>query len=248
MTPKNQAQVMTRHDLPVNNDSDKKASTSSWHKAPPPRSQPLLATLSEAARASPLRKLWKTKSDSDSSAKSSATDITTAIHDDNKRVRFHKKRTYRKTLSLQDYSADEVRATWYAPQDYQRIARQCHKEVRKINKTGERSLKDKKYCARGLEGYTDKLSNRARHRQTSYDAVLEEQLSQWDRGVFDEDAIAKIYIRTSGSCQMWASFVGQQDQKQMLLLLLLDPQSHDDLVEKSVAPGLEKSAVISAAA
>jgi hypothetical protein len=184
---------------PVNNDS--------LHSTP--RSNPL-ATLYDAARRVPMRKLFKTRSDCTSN--SSATGATT---DDDKCVRFKTECMFRKTLSIHDYTPDEIRATWYATEDYQKIERQCQKEIRKINKGGE--LRDKKYCSRGLEGQTDAgFASKMRNRMSSWNAVLDEQLLQWDQGVFDEDTIAEIYIRASSSCQMWANFVGQQDQKAIL--------------------------------
>ena len=95
-------------------------------------------------------------------------------------------------------------------------------------------LKDKKYCSRGLEGHTHAgFALKKQARIFSINAALDEQQAQWDVGVFDEDGIAAIYIRASSSCQMWANFVGQQDQKGQLLLL--DPHAHDPAVEKRAA-------------
>lgn len=188
-----------------------------------------LATLYDSARV-PLRKLFKTRYHCSSNF--SATDVATDA--ENKCVRFQAECIFRRTLSINDYTPDEIRATWYGPEEYERIARLCQKEVRKINKGGE--LRDKKYCSRGLEGHTDAGSaSRKRNRMSAWNAVLDEQLLQWDQGVFDEDAIAEIYIRaSSSSSQMWANFVGEQDQKQQL--------------EQGTALSLEKIAVVSAAA
>jgi hypothetical protein len=184
------------------------------------------------------------KTISNCSGKSSATDATAV----EKYVRFKKKDMLRNTLSIKDYTPDEVRATWYVSEDYKRISRRCQKEIRKMNKGDRGELKDKKkYCSRGLEGHTNAgFAVKERNRIIAFNAVLKEQLAQWDEGVFDEDAIAEIYIRASSSCQMWANHVGQRDQKR----LKKKKMDHPPPVAGSTrsTPGLEKSTVISAAA
>jgi hypothetical protein len=180
-----------------------------------PRSNPPLAKLTDGKSAArePLRKLFKTSSDDSSAKSSSATDATTV----EKCVRFEKMyRRFRKTLSIEEYTPDELRATWYTCEDVQRMSRQFQKEIRKMNK-GDK-LNDKKYCSRGLEGHTKAGSAlKKRERNLSINAVLKQQLAQWDKGIFDkildEDTIAAIYIRASSSCQIWANFIGQRDQK-----------------------------------
>ena len=62
-------------------------------------------------------------------------------------------------------------------------------------------LKDKKYCSRGLEGYTTV-------------GVDTEKENNWFLAIFDEeDAIAKIYCSRacSSSCQGRANIVGLGD-------------------------------------
>jgi hypothetical protein len=219
MTSKNEAHMASHQ---VNNDT-----LHSHHHSNP------LSILTAAAR-EPLRKLFKTSSDH--SAKSSATDATTI----EKCVTFEKRSMFRNTLSIKDYTPDEVRATWYTREDVRRISRQCQKEIRKMNK-GDK-LKDKKYCSRGLEGRTnDGLALKKQERVLSISTVLKEQMGQWDEGVFDEDAIAAIDIRASSSCQMWANFVGQQDQKAIERYLR-------SLSTRRSTAGLARSSAVSAAA
>jgi hypothetical protein len=115
-------------------------------------------------------------------------------------------------MSCKDYTLEEAEASFSSVNDLQQIMRQCHKEVKKIDH-GEK-FKDKKYCARGLEGrtkigYISKVQTRALVANT----VLDEQLTQWNEGVFDEDAIADACHIASSSCGLWASIVGRRDQK-----------------------------------
>jgi hypothetical protein len=78
-----------------------------------------------------------------------------------------------------------------------------------------RKLKVEKYCSRGLEGYTTVgAAAKKRNRALAINAVLDEQMIQWEEGIFDEDTIAEIYYRASFSCQLWASIVGRRDYRQ----------------------------------
>jgi hypothetical protein len=125
-------------------------------------------------------------------------------------VRFSEKFRVRKTLSRKDYTLEEAKASWSSLEDLQQILRQCHKEIKKID-NGEK-FNDKKYCSRGLEGCTKIGSvSKAHARAFAMRTVLEEQLTQWIEGVFDEHAIADVYYIASSSCQLWASLVGRRD-------------------------------------
>jgi hypothetical protein len=74
-------------------------------------------------------------------------------------------------------------------------------------------LKDKKYCARGLETHT-KIGCiiKRKNRTESFYNVLREQENQWNEGTCDDKAIACVYHQTTSSCQMWANVVGLRDQ------------------------------------
>ena len=75
-------------------------------------------------------------------------------------------------------------------------------------------LKDKKYCSRGLEGHTSiGAVLKKEKRSLAINAVLDEQMIQWEEGIFNEDAIAKIYNRASFSCQVRANIVGLGDHR-----------------------------------
>jgi hypothetical protein len=156
----------------------------------------------------PLRKLLKTTS-SDCSTKSQSTAATEQeLH-----VRFSEKIRVRNTISCKDYTPEEVEACWYTSDDNQRIHRQCSKEIRKLNEGS--TLKDKKYCSRGLEGHTTiGAATKKQNRWLSINAVLDEQMIQWEEDIFDEYVIAEIYCITSASCQVRAKIVGLSDHRE----------------------------------
>jgi hypothetical protein len=158
----------------------------------------------------PLRKLVKTIPDCGSSVKSDSTAAT----EQEFRIRFSEDIDLRHTLSCRDYTTEEIQACWYTAEENQRIHRNCCKVIRKMMDEGSELKDKKKYCSRGLEQHTNvgaaiKMENRL----LALNAVLEEQMNQWEEAIFDEDAIAKIYYRASSSCQMRANNVGLRDHR-----------------------------------
>ena len=152
--------------------------------------------------------LGNVETSSDSSIKSESTTST----EQEFRVRFSGKVHGRNTLSYRDYSTEEIQACWYTAEENQRIQRHCSKEIHKMEEGS--NLKDKKYCSRGLERHTAVgAAIKARNRRLVINAVLDEQMIQWEKGIFDEDTIAEIYFRASSSCQMRAYIVGLGDHR-----------------------------------
>jgi hypothetical protein len=221
------------------------------------RSQPRRNQFVKLASAAtqPLRKVLKTYSSeqghrSEGSILSTATESTQV----EKVVRFSKKTRTRKTLSRNDYTLEEAESSFSSLEDHQQILRQCHKEIKKIDH-GEK-FKDKKYCARGLEGCTKiGIVSKAQARALATNAVLEEQFTQWNEGVFDEHAIANVYYIASSSCQLWAHIVGRRDHRAAEEIHgSLDkkssaPHCHDhEQAKKRSSKGLEQSSVLPRAA
>jgi hypothetical protein len=156
----------------------------------------------------PLRKLFKTSSDCSTKSVSTA-----ATEQEEFRVSFSEEIHVRSTISCKDYTTEEIQACWYTGEENQRIHRHCNKEIRKMDEGSE--LKDKKYCSRGLEGHTTiGTATKEENRWLAINAVLDEQMVQWEEGTFDENAIAEIYYIASSSCQVRASIVGLQDHRE----------------------------------
>ncbi len=127
------------------------------------------------------------------------------------------------TIPRDDISPEEYNATWYSHEEYGTISQSCCKQISKLNR-GE-LLKDKKYCARGLESHTHTQSLAKRmNRSLAYQAVLEEQDRQYREGILNDDALACIYHAANSGCQLWANVVGLDDQKEADII-------HDDLEE-----------------
>jgi hypothetical protein len=153
----------------------------------------------------PLSKLFKTRSD-----RIDMCELMAATEQEAFLVRFSENIHVCKTLASKDYTSKEIQACWYTAEETQRIHANCSKEIRKMEE--ETKLKGKKYCPRGLEGHTaGGTALKQENRWLAIDAVLEEQMIQWEEGICDEDAIAEIYYRASSSCQVSANIVGLAD-------------------------------------
>jgi hypothetical protein len=159
-----------------------------------------------------LKKHFKTSSDC--SAKS---EESTAGTEQEFRVRFSQRIHFRKTLSRKDYTAEEIQACWYNDEGNQRIYRHCNKEIRKMNEGSKLEEDDtnKKYLSRGLECHTTVgAGTKRRNISLAINAVLDEQMIQWQENIFDEVAIADIYCKANSSCQLWANIVGRRDHRE----------------------------------
>jgi hypothetical protein len=145
----------------------------------------------------------------DDSMRSIGTDSTEM----EKSVSFATHDTVHHTIARQDFSSEELKAAWFSGEEFLQILDQCNKQIHKMDQG--KILKDKKYCARGLEALTRMGSiTRSKSRAQSIRAVLEEQDALTSQGVLvDEEAIGFVYHDVTSSCQMWASVIGYRDQQ-----------------------------------
>jgi hypothetical protein len=152
---------------------------------------------------------------SQSSTCTAATDMTerTDVSDAERTVRFSAKPAVHFVLSRDDYSTEELRASWFQHEEYAKITRKCCKQVRKME-DGE-ILKDRKYCSRGLEAHTRLFSiTKSANRKLAFSAVLDEQEEQRQLEVVDDEEIRQLYNQVSSSCQLWATTLGFRDQRE----------------------------------
>jgi len=141
------------------------------------------------------------------SARTQATEpFKTVSFDDNVTTRF--------VLSLSGgYSRDEIEACWFSSDECMKIAKQCAKQIRRLDRGQQ--LRDKKYCERGLEGHTNTgYALKVLTRSESIKKVLEEQERQQKEGVFDDDALARAYRDVTSSAQLWARSLALRDERE----------------------------------
>ena len=94
------------------------------------------------------------------------------------------------TITLDEYTDNEINATWYTAEEEDAIRGKCFKILNTIG-----SSTTKKYCTRGLERMTPKAQHdKDELRASALVAILEEQLLQRSKGITNPKKIASIYI------------------------------------------------------
>jgi hypothetical protein len=139
------------------------------------------------------------------------------LQDNNKkeerRVSIDERVQVRRTIARHEMSKEEIHDTWYSLKELHQITESCCKQIIKLN-SGE-TLKDKKYCARGLESFTFIRSiAKSMNRHSAHQVVFEEQERQLETGIHNDETVSRLYLAaSSGSC-LWANVIGLQDQKE----------------------------------
>jgi hypothetical protein len=118
------------------------------------------------------------------------------------------------TISLDDFTLNEIEAAWYTAKEMEKISQGCFKILDKIE--NGKPLNEKKHCIRGLETHTVMgCLSKTRNRATSIMSVLEEQRRQVEgEEALDYEFISELYHQITSSSQMWAQAVGSRDQKE----------------------------------
>jgi hypothetical protein len=138
-------------------------------------------------------------------------------------ISFAEYHTIRSTIHIDDYSDDEVLATWYDKTELQGIKTSIKAFLmRERNNDADNndeadSSHTEEPCSRGLEGFT--LFGAAQKKRSKADAamaVFSEQRTQLNYGVVNEDAIAVLYARFTRQCQAVAHCRALQDEMEVL--------------------------------
>jgi hypothetical protein len=136
----------------------------------------------------------------------------TFIHKGMNPVTFLKRVKRARTLSLNEYTEEEIKETWFTRQEYENIKNDCLRQVEHLVDSEQFGLTTIDSTTRGLENRTKLgLSRKLVNRQTSIDAVLDEQFKQEALGMRNEIHISKVYNQVSAKCQIYANFMGQCD-------------------------------------
>ena len=119
----------------------------------------------------------------------------------------------KKALHINNYTEDEINATWYNESDYHQIREEIEFTADLIN-LGFLNDDSVAYSRRGLEYQTPLGARRRRtNKVNSYCAVLDEQDIQWEAGYDHPELIAKAYSVASYHCQAEANLIALQDEK-----------------------------------
>ena len=127
-----------------------------------------------------------------------------------KKVSFKASVKCRKALHVNNYSDEEIAATWYNDQEF-KVMRKSACMVAKMIEDGTISSED--CCIRGLEHKNKTAARRKRAiRMNASEAVLDEQQCQMQCGMNDDESIAQVYSKFTAESQIEAHERALKDQ------------------------------------
>ena len=132
-----------------------------------------------------------------------------------KRVTFHPNARVKRTLHLNDYNTEEIRATWYNREElaFIKVENQCCVETMK---SGNNCTDEKGVCTRGLEALSDAGGNlKTANKNAAWEAVLDEQDYQYFEGIDEPEMIALVYFECSYRCQLEAYARARNDEREV---------------------------------
>ena len=133
-----------------------------------------------------------------------------------KRVTFHRNARVKRTLHLNDYETEEIRATWYNREElaFIKVENQCCVETMK---RGDNCCTDYEgVCTRGLEALSDAGGKlKTENKVAAWEAVLDEQDYQYFEGIDEPEMIALVYFECSYRCQLEAYSRARKDEREV---------------------------------
>ena len=117
----------------------------------------------------------------------------------------------KRTLHINNYSLEEIEASWYDQADFQRMRDEDDVIVQMMEK--RQTIDEAKYCTRGLEFRTTQgAQQRLRNKAEARDAVLDEQDVQWTMGMTNPQALSSVYAELCKHCSITATMIGRMDE------------------------------------
>ena len=153
---------------------------------------------------------------------------STTMTREKKTVTFAKRGSWRRTIHINEYTNEEIQATWYSRLEKKQIKEEIRVTVhlmskgllsrRNIDNAGICTCGDydeTHYSTRGIEYYTRKLSTiKIQNKRIALDTVLDEQAYQ--RAVYkscDPVKLAEVYKEATHESKVIASLIGLSDEK-----------------------------------
>jgi hypothetical protein len=158
----------------------------------------------------------------------------------NTTVRFNSKCYVKRTVSRYDYTTEEIENCWYKKHELDTIWSNCIEDIQKANSRNNNTINNDQHeyqqhdddddddsCLRGLDRCTvPSLFSKRENRQKAKNAVFMEQYNHalWCGGGGDtsspEESIANKYYEISCKCQLLATDIGLQDQRNVYDIMI----------------------------
>ena len=145
-----------------------------------------------------------------------------------RRIRFLPRAAVRMIPNLDDYTAQEYRATWTTAEESEASKDHLIDTVRQIR--DDSSFEDNDdYSSRGLEGLISSQAriDKKKRRADVIDAVMDEQDRQWsDKLLYDEERIANASLQVTNVSRLMASATAAQDSAYVRKIVVPEFRSH----------------------
>eukprot|EP00537_Pseudo-nitzschia_pungens_P014207 CAMPEP_0172397874 /NCGR_PEP_ID=MMETSP1061-20121228/33395_1 /TAXON_ID=37318 /ORGANISM="Pseudo-nitzschia pungens, Strain cf. pungens" /LENGTH=197 /DNA_ID=CAMNT_0013130205 /DNA_START=208 /DNA_END=801 /DNA_ORIENTATION=- len=136
-----------------------------------------------------------------------------------KSVSFQSSALMYRTKHLNDYTEEEIRKTWYSPDELTGIILNCMETITAA--TSDVPSISSSQCLRGLEyRFPEGEKKRMANKFTAIDSVLDEQNIQWECEQNDVEKIRTRYSMRSIPCHEEASRIGLEDEKEAMVIYL----------------------------
>ncbi len=124
------------------------------------------------------------------------------------------KRRNQKTVQKFLQSSDQESETSTTTESEEDSNSPQHSSAQPSTIDNEEEEEEEQYCLRGLESALPNENLRRRsYRFAALDEVFLEQDDQYFAGIYDEEAIAEVYLEVGVECRFRAEFRGIQDRK-----------------------------------
>lgn len=115
------------------------------------------------------------------------------------------------TISIHEYTLDEINSCWYSKQEQEQHREDAKQTIIRMN-SGGISLDDIEFCRRGLETFHGRPKRvKVRNRRLACKVVMDLQLKQWREGFEDNEKVAAAYLDVCTTSQKMARLAGISD-------------------------------------
>jgi hypothetical protein len=129
-----------------------------------------------------------------------------------KKVSFAGSARVKLAIHINDYTDDEIQATWYNHDEICAIHDEINVTVQRVS--CGKPLNKKQFSFRGLEFVTSELAQQRSHNKAvARNAVLQEQKTQFYSGNYSEERLAQVYQACNFHSQLVANMFGARDAK-----------------------------------
>lgn len=150
-----------------------------------------------------------------------------------RRVRFKETVSIRPSLHVNDITEDEKEASWFSPQEFDRMKEDVSRTV-ELMAAGEYEGGGAEQCSRGLEGRTrTECLQRRENKWAAINAVLDEQDQQQKFQLFDDELLREVYIEENIDCRQPALEMGIRDHEDASLQYEIDLDANERESEDS---------------